>query len=114
MLARLGRSSGGRVRRETMRKYFAAVTGLMAFVAVSVSTPVHAVPLSAPAALKVASDSFEKPEAVCWGCYGYRPYYRPYYGYYRPYYRPYYGYYRPYYRPYYGYYRPYYRPYYGY
>jgi hypothetical protein len=38
---------------------------------------------------------------------GYRPYYRPYYGYgygYRPYYRPYYGYgYRPYYRPYYGY-----------
>jgi hypothetical protein len=34
--------------------------------------------------------------------YGYRPYYRPYYGWGYGY-RPYYGYYRPYYRPYYGY-----------
>lgn len=94
--------------------------------------PARAMPISAPAALKSASDEINLTETVCWGCgyyrpryYGYRPYYRPYgygYGYgYRPYYRPYgygYGYgYRPYYRPYgygYGYgYRPYYRPYYS-
>jgi hypothetical protein len=123
-----------------MRKGVLAAVGLAFLAAVSWSAgPAQAMAISAPAALKGASDTIKLDETVhCWGrCgwggggyyrrayyggygYGYRPYYRPYYGHsygYRPYYRSYYGdggYYRPYYRPYYGY-RPYYRPYgYGY
>lgn len=61
--------------------------------------------ISAPAALKGASDNIKLTEPVCWNC-GWGPGY----GYYRPYYRPWF---RPYYRPaYYGYGGPYYRPYY--
>jgi hypothetical protein len=118
-----------------MRKGVFAAVGLAFLAAVSWNAaPAQAMAISAPAALKGASEAVKLDETVhCWGnCgwgwgggyyrpvyYGYRPYYRPYYGY-RPYYRPYYGYgygYRPYYRPYYSYgygYRPYYRPYYGY
>lgn len=102
-----------------MRKSVLAATVLGLMAAMSLSA--RAMPISAPAVLKSASDQIQLAETVHCGYYGcgyYRPYYRPYYGYYRPYYRPYYGYryYRPYYRPYYsyGYYRPYYRPYYGY
>ena len=100
-----------------MRKCVLAATVLALFAAASSSA--QAMPISAPALLKGASDQVQLIETVYCGYYGcgyYRPYYRPYYGYYRPhyrpYYQPYYGYYRPYYRPYYsyGYYRPYYRP----
>src|SRR5262245_34440922 len=114
-----------------MRKGVLAAIGMAVLMALTLGTPrsAQAIVLSAPAALNAAADETTTAEKICWGygCggygYGYRPYYRPYYGYgygYRPYYRPYYGYgygYRPYYRPYYGYgygYRPYYRPYYGY
>jgi hypothetical protein len=114
-----------------MRKGVLAAVGLAFLAAVSWSAaPAQAMAISAPAALKGASDTIKLEETVhCWGCgggyyrpahYGYRRYYGGSYGGgYRPYYRPYYGYgygYRPYYRPYYGYgygYRPY-RPYYGY
>ena len=108
-----------------MRKITLAAAALASLAALTFSAPVQAMAISAPAALKSASDDLRVSEPVyyCYGACGYgyrpyygyrsyyRPYYRPYYGY-RPYYRPYYGY-RPYYRPYYGY-RPYYRPYYGY
>ena len=90
------------------------------------STPAHALPLPAPAALNDAADALNVTEKVGYGYgYGVRPWrsyyrpWRPYYGYgYRPW-RPYYGYgygygYRPYYgygyRPNYGYFRPFYRP----
>jgi hypothetical protein len=100
-----------------MRRGVLAAAGLAFLAAVTWSaTPAQAMAISAPAALKTASDSVKLTETVhCWDCgyWGGPRYYRPYYsGYgYRPYYRPYYsdyGY-RPYYRPY----RPYYRPYWG-
>jgi hypothetical protein len=75
-----------------MLKRIAAAAGLTALITAAIPTSPQAMVLSAPAALKAASESWQKPEVVCWGygCYGYyRPYYqRPYYGYYRPYYRP--------------------------
>jgi hypothetical protein len=105
-----------------MRKAVLAAAGLVILAAVSwTAAPAQAMAISAPAALKGASDNIKLTEPVCWNCgwgpgYGYyRPYYRPWF---RPYYRlAYYGYggpyYRPYYRPYWGgYYRPY-RPYWG-
>src|SRR3954469_21077797 len=101
-----------------MGKGVLAAAGLAFLGAASWSAaPAQAMAISAPAALKSASDSVKLTETVhCWDC-GYGGYYRPYYrSYYRPYYRPYYGYgyhrpyYRPYYSAYYGY-RPYYRPY---
>ncbi len=105
-----------------MRKGVLAAAGLALLAAVSWSAaPAQAMAISAPAALKGASDSIRPAETVhCWDCgyYGgprfYRPYYRPItgrtiapttgpiigpnYSDYRPYYRPY----RPYYRPYWG------------
>lgn len=99
-----------------MRKGVLAA-GLAFLAAVSWNAaPARAMAISAPAALKGASDSVRLTETIhCWDCgyYGgpryYRPYYRPYYrSHYRPYYRPYH---RPYYRSYYSDYRPYYRPY---
>jgi hypothetical protein len=103
-----------------MRKCVMTAVGLALLAVFSwASAPTVAMPISAPAALKGATDDISLTENVyyCWGggCYGYyRPYwgYRPYY--YRRYYRPYWGYYRPYYRPYWGYRPYYYRPYWGY
>ena len=102
-----------------MRMRQCVLAGVVLALIAAVSSSARAMPISAPAALKGASDQFQLTETVHCGYYGcgyhrpyYRPYYRPYHGYgYRPY-----GYYRPYYRPYYGYgyYRPYYRPYYSY
>ena len=84
---------------------------MMALCAASItfSLGAYAMPISAPAALRGASDQINLAEAVhCgyyYGCGYYRPYiyYNP-YGYYRPYYRQ-YGYYRPrwHYRPYFSY-----------
>jgi hypothetical protein len=104
-----------------MRRLLMVAVGLVFLAATAFSAPAQAMAISAPAALKGATDGLRLAEPVyCYGggCGYYRPYYRPYgYGYYRPYYRPYY---RSYYRPYYrswggcggcGYYRPYYRPY---
>ena len=77
-----------------MRKGVLVAAGLAILAAVSWdAAPAQAIAISAPAALKSASDSVKLTETVhCWGCgYGggyYRPYYRPYF--YRPYYRPYY------------------------
>ena len=88
-----------------MRRGVLAAAGLAFLAAVSWSAaPAQAMAISAPAALKGASDSIKLTETVhCWGCgctagYGYygrttgpttdrtTSYYRPYY--YRPYYRP--------------------------
>ena len=84
---------------------------MMALCAASItfSLGAYAMPISAPAALRDASDQINLAEAVhCgyyYGCGYYRPYiyYRP-YGHCRPYYRQ-YGHYRPrwYYRPYFSY-----------
>ena len=83
---------------------------MMALCAASIafSLGAYAMPISAPAALRGASDQINLAEAVhCgyyYGCGYYRPYvyYRP-YGYHRPYYRQ-YGSYRAYrYRPYFSY-----------
>jgi uncharacterized cupredoxin-like copper-binding protein len=70
-----------------MRKGVLAAAGLAILAAVSWSAaPAQAMAISAPAALKSASDSVKLTETVhCWGCgygygYGYRPYYRPYWG----------------------------------
>ena len=75
---------------------------------IAFSLGAYAMPISAPAALRGASDQINLAEAVhCgyyYGCGYYRPYvyYRP-HGYYRPYYRQ-YSYYRAYrYRPYFSY-----------
>ena len=92
-----------------MRKCVLAAVGLMLAGVVSwTSAPAQAMAISAPAALKIASDKIGLADKVhCWDCGYYGPprYYRPYY---RPYYRSYYSSYRPYYRPYrpygYGYY----------
>jgi hypothetical protein len=101
----------------TMRKGVLAAVGLAFLAAVSWSAaPARAMAISAPAALKGASDSINLTETVhCWNCgyWGgpryYRSYYRPFYRpYYRPYYRAYYDAPPYYYRP-----RPYYRPYWG-
>ena len=82
---------------------------------IAFSLGAYAMPISAPAALRGASDQINLAEAVHCGYYYGCGYYRPYF-YYRPYvyYRP-YGYYRPYYRQYSSY-RPYryYRPYFSY
>ena len=69
-----------------MRKGVLAAAGLAILAAVIWNTaPAQAMAISAPAALKSASDSVKLTETVhCWDCgYGgyYRPYYRPYYGY---------------------------------
>ena len=84
-----------------MRKGVLAAAGGALLAASDLVEPAQAVPISAPAALKDASESLALTENVYWGCggygygggYGYRPYYGGYgYGY-RPYYRPYgYGY----------------------
>ena len=90
-----------------MRKGVLAAAGLALLAAVSWSAaPAQAMAISAPAALKGASDSISPAETVhCWDCgyyggprYGLLPllpaYYRPITPirpYYRPYYRPYWG-----------------------
>ena len=80
-----------------MRKAVLAAAGLVILAAVSwTAAPAQAMAISAPAALKGASDNIKLTEPVCWNC-GWGPGY----GYYRPYYRPWF---RPYYRlAYYGY-----------
>ncbi len=93
-----------------MRKSILAAAGLAILAVVSWNAaPAQAMAISAPAALKSASDSVKLTETVhCWDCggdWGYRPYYRPYsyYGgdYDRSYDRPYYrSYHRSYYRSY--------------
>ncbi len=100
-----------------MRKGVLAAAGLalLAAMILRAPAPAQAMPISAPAALKGASDGIALTGNVhCWDdCYYgppryYRPYYRPAY---RPYYRSYSYYDGPrYYRPYY---RPAYRPYYS-
>jgi hypothetical protein len=83
---------------------------MMALCAASIvfSLGAYAMPISAPAALRGASDQINFAEAVhCgyyYGCGYYRPYvyYRP-YGYYRPYYRQYSSYRAYRYRPYFSY-----------
>jgi hypothetical protein len=76
-----------------MRKAVLAAAGLVILAAVSwTAAPAQAMAISAPAALKGASDNIKLTEPVCWNC-GWGPGY----GYYRPY-RPYwggYGYYAP-------------------
>ena len=96
-----------RVLLKTLQPAVVMMALCAAFIAFSPGA--YATPISAPAALRGASDQINLAEAVhCgyyYGCGHYRPYvyYRP-YGYYRPYYRQ-YGYYRPsrYYRPYFSY-----------
>jgi hypothetical protein len=103
-----------------MRRCVLAMAGVALLATFSWSSaPAQAMAISAPAALKAASDGIKLTEAVhCWDCgyYGGPRYYRPRYrSYDRPYYRPYD---RPYYRSHYysdyapRYSRPYYRPYY--
>lgn len=102
-----------------MRRFLILAAGLVVLAATALTAPAQAMPLSAPAALKDASNSLAMTEQVyCYGggCGYYRPYYRPYYGYRRYGYGYGYGY-RPYGYGYGGYgygYRPYYRSYYGY
>ncbi len=67
-----------------MRKAVLAAAGLVILAAVSwTAAPAQAMAISAPAALKGASDNIKLTEPVCWNC-GWGPGY----GYYRPYYRP--------------------------
>ena len=69
-----------------MRKAVLAAAGLVILAAVSwTAAPAQAMAISAPAALKGASDNIKLTEPVCWNC-GWGPGY----GYYRPY-RPYWG-----------------------
>jgi len=86
----------------------AIVMMVLCAASVAFSLGAYAMPISAPAALRNASDQINLSEAVhCgyyYGCGNYHPhvYYRQ-YGYYRPYYRQ-YSYYRAYrYRPYFSY-----------
>ena len=95
-----------RVLLKTLQPAVVMMALCAAFIAFSPGA--YATPISAPAALRGASDQINLAEAVhCgyyYGCGYYRPYvyYRP-YGYYRPYYRQ-YSYYRAYrYRPYFSY-----------
>ena len=79
-----------------MRKGVLAAAGGALLAALVTSNTAQAVPISAPAALKDASQSIALTDNVHYYGYGYgyRPYYRPY--------RPYYGGYGYGYRPYYG------------
>ena len=79
-----------------MRKGVLAAAGGALLAASITWNPAQAVPISAPAALKDASESIALTDNVHYYGYGYgyRPYYRPY--------RPYYGGYGYGYRPYYG------------
>ena len=98
------------MKRVLLKTFQPAVVIMMALCAapIAFSLGAYAMPISAPAALRGASDQINLAEAVhCgyyYGCGYYRPhvYYRP-HGYYRPYYRQ-YSYYRAYrYRPYFSY-----------
>jgi hypothetical protein len=86
----------------------AVVMTALCAASIAFSLGTYATPISAPGALRGASDQLNLTEAVHCGYYGYYGYYG--WGYYRPY-----GYCRPYYRKY-GYFRPrwHYRPYFSY